>query len=242
MLAVIPARLGSKRFPRKALYIYKEKPLLFHLYNELLKSKKINRLVIATDSQEIKKVMEKFNAEVIKTSKKHQTGSDRVTEVSRKIKSDIVINIQGDNFGLKAATLDNVVDKLQKSKKIKIATLAYKITSDNDLFNPNVVKVVTNKENHALWFSRFPIPYLMNTNNIIRSKQFRYLGHHGVYFFRSDALKQFASWKRGIFEKAESLEQLRILENNEKIRIFITKAKSISIDTKNDLNKISTIL
>jgi 3-deoxy-manno-octulosonate cytidylyltransferase (CMP-KDO synthetase) len=242
VLAVIPARLGSKRFPRKALHMYRDKPLLFYLYKSIAKSKKIDRLVIGTDSPEIKKVMESYGAEVIKTSKKHQTGSDRVAEVSKKIKSDLVLNIQGDNFGLKATTLDSVISKVLRFRSINFATLAYRINSDNDLFNPNVVKLIKNQDNDALWFSRFPIPYLIQTKNKNRFKQFGYFGHLGVYIFRWKALQQFAGWKRGLFERAESLEQLRILENNEKIRIFTTKAKSISIDTKDDLKKIEFIL
>jgi 3-deoxy-manno-octulosonate cytidylyltransferase (CMP-KDO synthetase) len=222
--------------------MYRDKPLLFYLYQSVSKSKKIDRLAIGTDSSEIKKVMESYGVEVIKTSKRHQTGSDRVAEVSKKIKSNLVINIQGDNFGLKAGTLDNIISKILRFRSINFATLAYKINSDNDLFDPNVVKLVKNQNNDALWFSRFPIPYLMQANNKNRFNQFGYYGHLGVYFYRWKALQQFAGWKRGIFEKAESLEQLRILENNENIRIFTTKAKSISVDTKDDLKKIESIL
>lgn len=208
----------------------------------MMKSKKLNRLIIATDSPEIRNIMNEFGADVAMTSKKHQTGSDRVAEVSRKIKSDIVINIQGDSFGLKASTIDNVISKFLKSKSTKFATLAYKISSDNDLFDPNIVKLVKNYKDEALWFSRFPMPYLNQADRGFKYRQFNFYGHLGVYLYTWNAIQKFSVWKRSLNEKAESLEQLRILENDEKIRVFTTRSKSISIDTKDDLKKIDSIL
>ena len=237
VLAVIPARLGSKRFARKVIYPYQGKPLLFYVYQGLKRVKEIDRLVIATDSKEIKKVAEKFDAEVIMTSKRHRTGSDRVAEVMKKIGGDIIINIQADNLGLKVSSLNMMVKKMIQNKSIDFATMVYRINNSQELLNTNKVKVLIDKNGNALWFSRLPLPFIQRNNNNLKEK-FTFWGHIGVYFFRRKALEQFARWQRTPYEKAESLEQLRILENGAEIKIFKTRAHPVSIDQKQDLKKL----
>ena len=241
VLAVIPARLGSKRFSNKVIYPLFGKPLLFYVHNEVRRTKSIDRIVIATDSDKIAIVAEGFGAEVVRTSRKHRTGSDRVAEVAGKIGADIVLNIQADNFGLKSSVLDAFVRRMSKDRHIKYATLARRIDSDNELFSPNLVKVVTDADDNALWFSRYPLPYLQGAGSGKRYSRFGYLGHIGIYGFRKKALEKFASWRQSPLEKAESLEQLRILENGEKMKVFRTKMDSVEVNSPSDLKKLKRI-
>jgi 3-deoxy-manno-octulosonate cytidylyltransferase (CMP-KDO synthetase) len=241
VLGVIPARLGSTRFPGKALYPYHGKPLLYYLWDQMRRSRQIDRLVVATDSREIARAAEAFGAEVAKTSAKHHTGTDRVAEVAAATRADIVVNIQGDNFGLKAGSVDRVIAAMKANVAIECATLVRPIADDGELFDPSVVKVVSADDNRALWFSRFPLPYLQNATDRPRSGQFRFLAHIGVYFFRRPTLQRFAGSKRSRLEIAESLEQLRLLDNGSRIDLFRTSARTVSIDTQADLNKISLL-
>jgi 3-deoxy-manno-octulosonate cytidylyltransferase (CMP-KDO synthetase) len=241
VLGVIPARLGSTRFPGKALFPYRGKPLLYYVWDQMRRSAQMDRIVIATDSPEIALAAQSFGAEVVRTSRKHRTGSDRVAEVAAAIPADIVVNIQGDNFGLKAGPVDRIVQAMKERPEIWCATLVRSISDDRQLFDPNVVKVVAAADNHALWFSRFPLPYLQNADDSPRCKQSRFLAHIGVYVFRRQALRQYAGWRRSRLEIAESLEQLRILENGGRIDLFRTSARTVSVDTQADLKKISLL-
>ncbi len=239
--AVIPARLDSKRFPGKVISQYKKNPLIYYVYNEISKAKKIDSLIIATDNNEIKSVVEGFGGEVIMTSKRHRTGSDRVAEVIKKTGGDIILNIQADNFGVKAKVLDKAITEFTQKRSLKYATLASKITDDKELLDPNLVKVVLSNDDFGLWFSRYPIPYLKSGKIKNKSAQQNFYGHIGIYFFRKQGLMKYAGWKRSTYEKAESLEQLRILENGAKIKVFKTKMKSVSVDAPKDVKKLSHI-
>ena len=239
--AVIPARLGSRRFSGKVLYPYKGKPLLFYVWNEVRKSRRIDRLVIATDSAEIIRAARSFGAEVLKTSARHRTGTDRVGEAVSRLGGDIVVNIQADNLGIKAAVLDRVIDRMTEDKSIHYATLVSPIATDAELFDPNLVKAVVSADGHALWFSRYPIPYLQGVSKAGRAGRFAFWGHIGIYFFRRRALRDFVSWGRSPLEKAESLEQLRILENNRRIRVFKTRMRLVTVDTPQDMKKLKRI-
>jgi len=241
VLAVIPARLGSMRFSDKVIYPFKGKPLLFYVYREICKAKEIDRVVIATDSDKIVAAAKEFQAEVVKTSSRHLTGSDRVAEVARKLGGDIIVNVQADNFGLKGAVLDRFVRKMKDNHRVLYATMARRVDSDAELFSPDLVKVIVDKEDRALWFSRYPLPYLQNPKKGARFGQFAYLGHIGVYGFRSKALKEFSSWKRTPLEKAESLEQLRILEHGQPIQVLKTRMDSVEINSPDDLTKLRRI-
>ncbi len=241
VLAVIPARLGSKRFPEKVIYPFNGKPLLFYVHRQVLKAKRIDRVVIATDNDTIAGAGRQFGAEVIKTSRRHQTGSDRVAEVAAKMGGAFIINVQADNFGLKPSALDTLIERMIDDRKIRFATLARRIDSDRELFSPDLVKVVIGPDGDALWFSRLPLPYLQDTRRTKRCGEFPFLGHIGVYGFRREALRRFTSWKRTPLEKAESLEQLRILEHGEKIRVFKTGIKSVEVNSPDDLKKLRRI-
>ncbi|MBD3257050.1 3-deoxy-manno-octulosonate cytidylyltransferase [candidate division GN15 bacterium] len=242
VLAVIPARLGSSRFPGKALHSYRKRPLLYYVWHEMSRCKLVDRLVIATDSDVIADVAEGFGAEVARTSKAHKTGSDRAAEVALKIGGKIVVNIQGDNLGLKAGPVDRLVQTLQEQQSWDCGTLVKPIDKDDDLSDPNVVKVVWAPDGRALWFSRYPIPYLQQTKGGPHSRQFPYWGHIGVYAFRRRTLVDFAQAKQTLLERAESLEQLRLLELGKRMIVLKTKARTISVDTPEDVAKLARIL
>ena len=237
--AVIPARLESTRFAGKVLYPFKGRPLLYHVWRQVTKAEEVGQVWIATDSGEIARAAESFGAEVIFTSRRPRTGTDRIAEAVADRSADIVINVQADCLGLKPTLVDRVVQEMTRDRSVQYATLARPIGNDRELFDPGVVKVVVDRNNQALWFSRFPLPYLQRPSSGPRSAQFSYLAHIGVYFFRRAALEAYAGWKQTRLEKAESLEQLRILENGGSIRVFRTTARTISIDKPEDLKKIS---
>jgi 3-deoxy-manno-octulosonate cytidylyltransferase (CMP-KDO synthetase) len=237
--AVIPARLGSTRFPGKALFPFKGRPLLYHVWRQVIRAKEINEVWIATDSREIARAAENFDAQVIITSRRPRTGTDRIAEAMSGHPAEIVINIQGDCVGLNPGVLDRVVRAMKHDRAIESATLVRPVRGDDELFDPSLVKVVVDRKDRALWFSRLPLPYLQRPAVGARSAQFRFLAHIGVYFFRRAMLDNFARWKRTPLEKAESLEQLRILENGGSIRVFRTAARTISIDKPEDIRKIS---
>ena len=237
-VGVIPARMESERFYGKVLYPYKGMPLLYYIYNEVSKSKSVDRFIVATDSREIETQAREFGAEVIRTNGKYNTGSDRVAAVMKKVTADLYINVQADLFGLKSAAIDRVVKDFKNNSTLKYGTLARKIKNDRELKDPNSVKVVLKKNKNAGWFSRQPLPYLMRPLKKALSSQADYYYHIGVYFYRRQALREFASWKQTPCEKAESLEQLRILENDRNMRVYLTDTKTVSIDSPADINKI----
>jgi 3-deoxy-manno-octulosonate cytidylyltransferase (CMP-KDO synthetase) len=238
VVAVVPARLGSTRFPNKVIYPLHGKPLLYYLVRALSKSKKIDRLIVATDSRKIRESMEAVGIEVMMTSPRHGTGSDRVAEIAPKIKGDLFLNIQADNLGLKAVVLDRIIAKFVADRDESFATLVTRATNDRELSDPNTVKAAVSADGYARWFSRFPIPYLQRPASGPFAGRFRFHRHIGIYLFRRDALLKYASWRRGVLEQAESLEQLRILENGEQIRAYATSMRSISIDSPQDLEKV----
>ena len=241
VLAVIPARLGSRRFSGKVLYPFKGKPLLFYVWHEMRKAKRVDRLVIATDSREIQRAAEDFGAEVILSRKNHLSGSDRVAEIAAKVGGEIIVNIQADNVTLPSRVIDKGIDLMRKSRAMLFATTATAIRSEDELYDPNTVKVVCSREGTALWFSRYPIPFVQHPTSDDRLAQYHYLKHIGVYFFRRKGLESFARWRPAELEKAESLEQMRILEHGGRIGLFESKVNSISVDTPEDIHKLELV-
>jgi 3-deoxy-manno-octulosonate cytidylyltransferase (CMP-KDO synthetase) len=240
--AIIPARLESKRFSRKVLYPLKGKPLIFYVWRAMRKARLVNRLFIATDSVEIGRAVNAFGGAVIMTSKKPRNGTERVAEAVAGTKTDILINIQADNIGPLGPVIDRVIKAMAKDSKIEAATLARKITGrhrEAKLKNPNVVKVIENNCGDAAWFSRYAIPYIHGHGKRNTPDQFPFLEHIGVYFYRRKALAQYIEWPQGQAEKAESLEQLRILENGKTIKLFKTSARIVSVDSKKALNLLN---
>lgn len=235
VVAVIPARMASQRFPGKVAFLHKEKPLLFYVWDRVCKATLVDRVLVASDDRKVLALAESFGAEVIKTSSRHRTGSDRVAEVAGEIPGAIFVNVQADTFGLPGSLLDRVVAWMKRTPKEHYATLARRITDRQELANPDTVKVVLSADKSALWFSRSQIPYVRGESKTKPESDFPFLKHIGVYFFRRAGLEAFAGWKPAPTEQAESLEQLRILHHGGRMRVFETKAKVISIDSLQDV-------
>ena len=229
-VGIIPARWRSTRFPGKPLHLIANKPLLRHVWERCQRTKKLDAVIIATDDMRIAKAAFDWGAEVAMTSPKHQSGTDRVAEVARKAKEfGLIINIQGDEPLLEPALLDRFVDELRSNGKIDIVTAAHPFKNAAEASSPHQVKVIVDHDGSALYFSRYAIPFPRN-----RSVPIKYLRHQGIYGFRRKALLDFVRWKPTMLERAESLEQLRALENGVKVHVLVTKHGSPGVDTPAD--------
>lgn len=246
IIGIIPARYSSKRLPGKPLIQIQGKPLVQRVYEAVKKSRLLDRVIVATDSARISDMVYGFGGEAHLSLRRHLTGTDRVAEVIRNLNYDWVLNIQCDQPFLNPKMLDDLVTSMFKERNILMGTLARKIEEPQELKNPNVVKVVMDQKGFALYFSRFPIPYIRDLHPTVHSKGFNqidlkrldYYEHIGIYIFRKDFLLKFASWKETPLEKYEKLEQLRALENGYKIKVCITEYQSPTIDSPADLQKL----
>lgn len=236
IIGVIPARFGSTRLRAKALADIHGKPMVQHVYERCLKSKLLNEVLVATDDKRIFDAVINFRGNVVMTSKLHKSGTDRIGEAVKNIKCDIVVNIQGDEPMINPRNIDKAIEPLINNKMINVSTLCFKITDAKEIINPNVVKVVFNSNGNALYFSRNVIPF--NRDN----SKTDYYKHIGLYVYRKDYLLKLIKIKPTLLELAEKLEQLRILETGEKIKVIETKIDSHSVDTPADLKKIKTII
>jgi 3-deoxy-manno-octulosonate cytidylyltransferase (CMP-KDO synthetase) len=228
-LGIIPARWSSTRFPGKPLHIIVGKPLLRLVWEQSMRAKKLDSVIIATDDMRIAEAAFDWGAEVALTSPKHRSGTDRVAEVARKAKNfAYIINVQGDEPLINPRLIDKLVEKLRSDRNVGIVTAAHPFESGTEASSPHQVKVVVDRKNRALYFSRAAIPF---PRSFSRTK---YLRHQGIYGFRCDVLLQFVKWKPAPLERAESLEQLRALENGVKVHVLITARGSPGIDTPKD--------
>jgi len=210
------------------------------VYEQALKSGKLNDVIVATDDQRIFDHVKSFEGKVMMTSPDHKNGTERCNEVVEKLEGniDFVINIQGDEPFINPEQINQVANLLDPTTQI--ATLIKKIQSESELFNPNVNKVVVSESGFALYFSRTTIPYLRNVEQKDWIESHHYFKHIGIYGYRTDILKKIVNLPPSPLELAESLEQLRWLENGYSIRTGITEIESIGIDTPEDVNKIDS--
>jgi 3-deoxy-manno-octulosonate cytidylyltransferase (CMP-KDO synthetase) len=237
-IGVIPARYGSTRFPGKPLAEIRGKPMIQWVYESAVKAKSLDRVIIATDDVRIMRVVWNFGGQAMLTSKKAKSGTDRVAETAKKMSADIIVNIQGDEPLISAKTIDQVVRPLQKDKRLLMSTAASVMNpSDSDAQISDVVKVVVDQMDNALYFSRSPIPFHRTAKGFQE-----YYRHCGIYGYRRDFLLRFTKWKQTPLETAESLEQLRALEHGIRIRVVQVKQFSLGVDTKNDLEKLKGYL
>jgi 3-deoxy-manno-octulosonate cytidylyltransferase (CMP-KDO synthetase) len=228
-LGIIPARWSSTRFPGKPLHVIAGKPLLRRVWERSRRAKNLDSVIIATDDMRIAQTAFNWGAEVAMTSPKHRSGTDRVAEVALHAKDlAFVVNIQGDEPLIDPRLIDQLVEKLRSDRSIEIVTAAHPFANPADAESPHQNKVVLDRNNCALYFSRSIIPYPANRSAV------RYLRHQGIYGFRREALLQFVKWKPTPLERAESLEQLRPLENGVKVHVLITAKGSPGIDTLAD--------
>lgn len=239
VLAVIPARYASTRFPGKPLVDIDGKSMIRRVYEQVLQSKRTDRAIIATDDPRIFDHVRAFGGEVCMTRADHPSGTDRCAEVARQFpEAKFVLNVQGDEPFIQPEQIDLLTDTLTNNSAFAIATLARKIETPEALFNPNVVKVVFSSARGAIYFSRHPIPFLRGAEPDIWLSQHVFYKHIGLYGFRSDTLAHIAGLSPTPLERAESLEQLRWLENGLSIAVGITELETIGIDSPEDLEKV----
>ena len=235
---IIPARFASTRLPAKPLHPILGKPLIQHVWERCAKAKGVDAVIVATDDMRIAECAFAFGAEVAMTSAKHRSGTDRVAEVAKKLSGfSHVINVQGDEPMVDPVVVSKLAVAMAKDKKIEMITSASVFAAEDDLTNPNMVKVVLDREGNGLYFSRSPIPFVRADG--VRPSFYR---HQGIYGYTTKFLLQFVKWKPGILEQAESLEQLRALENGAKIRVVRAKHAAVSVDTIEDVRAVEKLL
>jgi 3-deoxy-manno-octulosonate cytidylyltransferase (CMP-KDO synthetase) len=231
--ALIPARYASSRFPGKALAEIMGKAMIVRVYQAVEKCKIINQVYVATDDLRIKNAVEAAGGRVIMTSARHQSGTDRIAEAAAEIEADIIVNIQGDEPLIKAESIELAVEPFVEESELKMSTLKRKITAA-EAADPNLVKVITDKNDYAIYFSRSSIPFYRDAE----PNEQTYYQHIGLYVYRRDFLLQYAAMERTSLEKAESLEQLRALENGFKIKVLETDIKLIGVDRREDIELV----
>ena len=242
VIGIIPARYASSRFPGKPLLDIKGKSMIQRVYEQATRSEGLNRVIVATDDDRIFNAVKDFGGSVIMTGVHHKSGTDRCREVLEKLENearfDIAVNIQGDEPYIEPAQIDEVIALFQDGD-VKIATLVKKIEKHDSLFNPNVNKVVFTENKMAIYFSRHPIPFQQNQPREKWIQNMDYFKHIGMYAYRVEVLKEITKLPQSKLEKAESLEQLRWIENGFPIKVGITQYESIAVDTPEDLLKIT---
>lgn len=236
IIGIIPARYASTRFPGKPLADVNGKLMIQRVYEQAKKCKALSEVIVATDDERIEAAVKKFKGKVAMTSSKHESGTDRCFEAMKKSvgKFDAVINIQGDEPFIHPEQISKIANCF-KNKNVELATLVMKLNSIHELTNHNTIKVIINKNKEAIYFSRTAIPYYRGENFSEWLKLHMYYKHIGIYGYRSDVLDKVTKLERSSLEIAESLEQLRWIENGYKIKVEFTEHESHSIDTPEDL-------
>ncbi len=243
VIGVIPARYASQRLPAKALIDLFGKTMIQRVYEQVKKAALVDKVIVATDDERIERVVKNFGGEVLMTPEDIKSGSDRVAAVAEKIDGDIFVNIQGDEPLIAPEMIEQGIQLLIDDKSVQVGTLVKQIDSPLDIINPNIVKVVFDRNNFALYFSRSPIPFIRDEQEAsIWLNYHTFYKHVGLYIYKRDFLSKYSNLPISELEKAEKLEQLRILEAGYKIKIGITNYDSIPIDTKEDVVRVKAIL
>lgn len=240
-IGVIPARWGATRFEGKVLADLLGKPVIQHVWENAKRARTLDDLVVACDDERIMKVVLGFGGKAVYTSVDQPSGTDRLAEVVNPLDVDIAVNIQGDEPLMKSIMIDNLVLALEEDRLVQMATMMKKIDDDSELTNSNVVKVVTDKNGYAIYFSRYAIPY-NRTGEADEKKKPAYYKHIGIYAFTKDFLFTFRNLPHSALENAEKLEQLRALENGYRIKVVETKFDTIGIDRPDDLKRAEDAL
>lgn len=238
-IGVIPARWASTRFEGKVLAPIKGRPMIQHVWQRAKQSHQLEEVMIACDDQRILQAAQGFGAKAVLTAADHVCGTDRIAEAVSKLDADIVVNIQGDEPLIHHGIIDDLVQVLAKDPSLAMATAIKAITTQEELEDPNVVKVVTDSHQYALYFSRSVIPYDRDRVGI---KKIPYYKHLGIYAYRKDFLIYFSQMSKSRLEKAEHLEQLRALEAGVKIKTVVTTVETIGVDTPEDLARVEQLI
>ena len=244
VIGIIPARYGSSRFPGKPLADILGKPMVWHVYTRAKRA--LNHVVVATDDKRIFEVCRNLNLKVVMTSWEHSSGTERCSEAldiyqeNTGLHFDFVINIQGDE-----PLIDpQIITILEQSfdEQTQITTLIRKERDWQNLFDPNIVKVIIDNTSHAIYFSRTAIPFIRDAKPEFWTQKHQYFSHIGIYAYRSSVLKEIVRLPKGQLEKAEKLEQLRWIEYGYKIKVELVDYLGIGVDTQKDIDKIIEIL
>lgn len=252
VFAVIPARYHSTRLEGKLLLPLNGQPLILHTLEQAKKARNISGAIVATDDERILKVVEESGNKAVLTSPHHQSGSDRIAEVAETLpENSIIVNVQGDEPTISPTTIEKAVEAILTDETADIATTSEKIEDYKDVLSPDVVKVVTDENGFALYFSRSPVPFPREAvkkygtiENALRNESdlislFR--KHTGLYVYRREFLLEFTRMEQTNLEKTEMLEQLRALENGARIKVVEVEESSIGVDTKEDFERVRTI-
>lgn len=237
VVGIIPARYASTRFPGKPLALIKGKPMIQRVYEQALKAK-LDAVVVATDDARIADAVMDFGGQYVMTSPNHRSGTDRCREALDLLENqyDAVINIQGDEPFIDPRQIGMMRDLISRDDTV-LASLAKRVEDEDELFSPNTVKVVMDKEGNALYFSRNPVPFMRNVDREDWLGKGVFYKHIGIYAYKAETLRQIAEMQPSTLEMAESLEQLRWLENGLHIRMGITQEENVSIDEPSDIDK-----
>ena len=238
VLGIIPARWASTRFPGKPLHLIAGKPLVQHVWERCQECSNLDSIIVATDDERIADACRSFGAQVAMTASDHPTGTDRIAEAAQAVpKATHIINIQGDEPLIEPALIDELAAALLADDDLDMATAANAIDDEALQNDPNVVKCVLRHNGDALYFSRSPLPFQRSS-----SPQLTCYRHKGIYAYRKEFLQQFIQWEPSPLELAESLEQLRALENNARIKVIITDDTSGGVDTLEQANELEEFL
>jgi 3-deoxy-manno-octulosonate cytidylyltransferase (CMP-KDO synthetase) len=239
VVVVIPARYGATRLPGKPLVSLAGKPMIERVHDRAKMAKTPDRVIVATDDERVRQAVEAFGGEARMTRPDHRTGTERVAEVAAHVEGHLFVNVQGDEPLLDPAAIDAAVNALLEEPGADVATVATLIKTPTDIMDPNVVKVVLDFDDNALYFSRAPIPWVRDAASKI---QVRHLKHLGLYVFRRDALLDYPTLPQGELERVEQLEQLRWMENGVKIRVAEVEHDAISVDVPEDVARVEKLL
>ena len=238
IVAVIPSRYESSRFPGKPLALIKGRPMIRHVYQRVMPAQLVEKVVVATDDSRIVKAVEQFGGEAMMTSPQNRSGTDRAAETAVKLglgPRDIVVNIQGDQPLVDPRCIDQVVSPLQQTPELEMSTLAFQIVDPREYSDPKDVKVTMDNNGFALYFSRSPIPHDRDNDSLPAAFK-----HLGVYAYRCDFLQIFSKLPQGRLERIEKLEQLRVLEHGYRIKVVVTGYDSPEVDLPLDIERIES--
>jgi len=243
VVAIIPARYGSRRLPGKPLADIAGKPMIQHVYERAAQARVLDWCLVATDDDRIATAVRTFGGHVVMTPENLQTGTDRVAFVARSLPdAAILVNVQGDEPLLEPAMIDEAVRCVTSGPDVVAGTLVREIVNDDDLTNPGIVKVVVDSQGNCLYFSRSAIPYSRNDGTSGWLAQHRYYKHIGLYVYRRDFLLHLSELSQTPLELTEQLEQLRILEHGYRIRGSVTHYDSVPVDTREDLERVKQLM
>ncbi|PIQ85687.1 MAG: 3-deoxy-manno-octulosonate cytidylyltransferase [Candidatus Omnitrophica bacterium CG11_big_fil_rev_8_21_14_0_20_45_26] len=235
-ICVIPARLESTRLRRKLLKEINGKPLIQYVYENAKKAKKPSRVMVACDDDKLMEAVKRFKGECLLTSAHHHSGTERLTEAAAQYKADVFVNVQADEPLMDPSVIDDLISAMEADSTYQMATACVKLRDEHEFHNPNVVKVVRNLKDEALYFSRAAIPHDRGQN------EHHFFKHLGVYAYRRDFLLKIPALTKSRLEDREKLEQLRILDNGYAIKVLETAFDSIGVDTEEDFKKVEHMI